>query len=171
MCRCWTGRAWRAAPFRPLPNILWAKNKFKKKQVGHSDPILHGQCQGRSFCEGFESNGPQKTRFCVVLRKFGRRIVDPVGRPISPIPGRSCGEFVEHGKGKKWGKYWMNLRLQIRQFSMTFGAAQVNWRSFGFKADFFAEMASALTTECVFLDGAAHPVGMDKLLDGNILGI
>nr|CAD2188650.1 unnamed protein product [Meloidogyne enterolobii] len=39
---------------------------------------------------------------------------------------------------------------------MQFGAEQVARRPFGFKADFFAEMASSLTTECVFLDGAAH---------------
>jgi len=41
---------------------------------------------------------------------------------------------------------------------MQFGAEQVARRPFGFKADFFAEMASSLTTECVFLDGAAHSV-------------
>jgi len=41
---------------------------------------------------------------------------------------------------------------------MQFGAEQVARRHFGFKADFFAEMASSLTTECVFLDGAAHSV-------------
>uniref|UniRef100_A0A915PAX0 Uncharacterized protein n=2 Tax=Meloidogyne TaxID=189290 RepID=A0A915PAX0_9BILA len=45
---------------------------------------------------------------------------------------------------------------KIRRLSMQFGAEQVARRPFGFKADFFAEMASSLTTECVFLDGAAH---------------
>lgn len=41
---------------------------------------------------------------------------------------------------------------------MNFGIAQVPRRSIGFKADYFAVMANALTTECVFLDGAAHQV-------------
>jgi len=53
---------------------------------------------------------------------------------------------------------------QIRLLSAQFGANQVGWRTHGFKADFFAEMASALTMECVFLDGAAHPVSLAKLL-------
>lgn len=41
---------------------------------------------------------------------------------------------------------------------MQFGINQVPRRVFGFKADYFAVMANALTTECVFLDGAAHQV-------------
>lgn len=41
---------------------------------------------------------------------------------------------------------------------MNFGISQVPRRSIGFKADYFAVMANALTTECVFLDGAAHQV-------------
>ncbi|TKR64199.1 hypothetical protein L596_024775 [Steinernema carpocapsae] len=45
---------------------------------------------------------------------------------------------------------------KIREISYQFGINQVPKRSWGFKADFFAVMANALTTECVFLDGAAH---------------
>ncbi|KAI3410047.1 hypothetical protein GPALN_006411 [Globodera pallida] len=45
---------------------------------------------------------------------------------------------------------------QIRLCSMQFGAEQVNRRVHGFKADFFATIANALATECVFLDGASH---------------
>uniref|UniRef100_A0A914HUN2 Extracellular globin n=1 Tax=Globodera rostochiensis TaxID=31243 RepID=A0A914HUN2_GLORO len=45
---------------------------------------------------------------------------------------------------------------QIRLCSMQFGAEQVNRRVHGFKADFFAIIANALATECVFLDGASH---------------
>lgn len=46
----------------------------------------------------------------------------------------------------------------IRHTSMAYGMSQVPRRSLGFKADFFSIMADALTTECVFLDGAAHQV-------------
>uniref|UniRef100_A0AC34PUR5 Uncharacterized protein n=1 Tax=Panagrolaimus sp. JU765 TaxID=591449 RepID=A0AC34PUR5_9BILA len=45
---------------------------------------------------------------------------------------------------------------KIREISMYFGINQVPRRSIGFKADYFAVMANSLTTECVFLDGAAH---------------
>ncbi|VDK69840.1 unnamed protein product [Anisakis simplex] len=46
--------------------------------------------------------------------------------------------------------------FQIREISIQFGIDQVPRRGWGFKADFFAVMANALATECVFLDGAAH---------------
>uniref|UniRef100_A0A0R3RMY8 GLOBIN domain-containing protein n=1 Tax=Elaeophora elaphi TaxID=1147741 RepID=A0A0R3RMY8_9BILA len=45
---------------------------------------------------------------------------------------------------------------KIRQISSKYGIEQAHKRSLGFKADFFAVLADALTTECVFLDGAAH---------------
>ncbi|KAM3723228.1 Uncharacterized protein ACO02O_06493 [Dirofilaria immitis] len=45
---------------------------------------------------------------------------------------------------------------KIRQISNKYGIEQAHKRSWGFKADFFALLADALTTECVFLDGAAH---------------
>lgn len=45
---------------------------------------------------------------------------------------------------------------KIRGISSQYGAEQAHKRSWGFRADFFAVLADALTTECVFLDGAAH---------------
>ncbi|VDK73407.1 unnamed protein product [Onchocerca ochengi] len=45
---------------------------------------------------------------------------------------------------------------KIKQISSKYGVEQAHKRSWGFKADFFALLADALTTECVFLDGAAH---------------
>uniref|UniRef100_A0A915Q6W3 Globin family profile domain-containing protein n=1 Tax=Setaria digitata TaxID=48799 RepID=A0A915Q6W3_9BILA len=45
---------------------------------------------------------------------------------------------------------------KIRQISNRYGIEQAHKRSWGFKADFFSLLADALTTECVFLDGAAH---------------
>lgn len=42
------------------------------------------------------------------------------------------------------------------EISVQYGADHVPRRAWGFKADYFAVMASALTTECVFLDGAQH---------------
>ncbi|KAK6102181.1 hypothetical protein QQG55_7475 [Brugia pahangi] len=45
---------------------------------------------------------------------------------------------------------------KIRQISSKYGIEQAHKRSWGFKADFFSVLADALTTECVFLDGAAH---------------
>jgi len=45
---------------------------------------------------------------------------------------------------------------KIREISMYFGMNQVPRRNVGFKADYFSVMANSLTTECVFLDGAAH---------------
>ena len=46
---------------------------------------------------------------------------------------------------------------------MYFGMNQVPRRNFGFKADYFSVMANALTTECVFLDGAAHQVSCELI--------
>ncbi|KAL4002781.1 hypothetical protein ACH3XW_4875 [Acanthocheilonema viteae] len=45
---------------------------------------------------------------------------------------------------------------KIRQISNKYGTEQAHKRSWGFKADFFAVLADALATECVFLDGATH---------------
>lgn len=45
---------------------------------------------------------------------------------------------------------------KIKGISNHFGIEQAYKRSWGFKADFFAVLADALTTECVFLDGATH---------------
>ncbi|VDN29997.1 unnamed protein product [Cylicostephanus goldi] len=42
------------------------------------------------------------------------------------------------------------------QLSEEFGASHVPFRSFGFKPDFFACTADAVTTECTFLDQATH---------------
>lgn len=50
-----------------------------------------------------------------------------------------------------------NEIFQIKRLSEEFGARHVQLRSFGFKPDFFATTADAVTTECVFLDHAAHP--------------
>lgn len=48
--------------------------------------------------------------------------------------------------------------FKIKQISHEYGIEQAHKRSWGFKADFFSVLAEALTTECVFLDGAAHQV-------------
>ncbi|PIO54938.1 hypothetical protein TELCIR_23687, partial [Teladorsagia circumcincta] len=40
--------------------------------------------------------------------------------------------------------------------SEEFGSSHVPFRSFGFKPDFFACTADAVTTECTFLDQATH---------------
>ncbi|VDM37888.1 unnamed protein product [Toxocara canis] len=50
----------------------------------------------------------------------------------------------------------INSPEKIKEISIQFGIDQVPKRGWGFKADFFAVMANALATECVFLDGAAH---------------
>lgn len=50
--------------------------------------------------------------------------------------------------------------FQIKQISNKYGIEQAHKRSLGFKADFFSVLADALTTECVFLDGAAHQVNI-----------
>uniref|UniRef100_A0A0K0EFT8 Globin family profile domain-containing protein n=1 Tax=Strongyloides stercoralis TaxID=6248 RepID=A0A0K0EFT8_STRER len=44
----------------------------------------------------------------------------------------------------------------IQQIAEEFGSKFVAHRSFGFKPDFFAVTANAVTTECVFLDAAVH---------------
>lgn len=46
--------------------------------------------------------------------------------------------------------------LERLQMSEEFGASHVPFRSFGFKPDFFAGTADAVTTECTFLDQATH---------------
>ncbi|KAK5971460.1 hypothetical protein GCK32_017811, partial [Trichostrongylus colubriformis] len=44
----------------------------------------------------------------------------------------------------------------LTRLSEEFGASHVPYRSFGFKPDFFACTADAVTTECTFLDQATH---------------
>lgn len=46
--------------------------------------------------------------------------------------------------------------LIIQRLSEDFGAKHVRFRSQGFRPDFFAMTADAVTTECVLLDGAVH---------------
>ncbi|MCP9258102.1 hypothetical protein DINM_002624 [Dirofilaria immitis] len=64
-------------------------------------------------------------------------------------------------KRDDFAQFYANLSNEqsvelIRQISNKYGIEQAHKRSWGFKADFFALLADALTTECVFLDGAAH---------------
>uniref|UniRef100_A0A1I7U5M5 Globin n=1 Tax=Caenorhabditis tropicalis TaxID=1561998 RepID=A0A1I7U5M5_9PELO len=46
---------------------------------------------------------------------------------------------------------------EINRASEEFGCNHVQFRAHGFKPDFFACTADAVTTECTFLDQAAHP--------------
>uniref|UniRef100_A0A8R1DUK5 Globin family profile domain-containing protein n=1 Tax=Caenorhabditis japonica TaxID=281687 RepID=A0A8R1DUK5_CAEJA len=46
---------------------------------------------------------------------------------------------------------------EINRMSEEFGCNHVQFRANGFKPDFFACTADAVTTECTFLDQAAHP--------------
>ncbi|KAK6740217.1 hypothetical protein RB195_008595 [Necator americanus] len=45
---------------------------------------------------------------------------------------------------------------EIQRMSEEFGAFHVPFRTYGFKPDFFACTADAVTTECTFLDQATH---------------
>lgn len=45
---------------------------------------------------------------------------------------------------------------EVQRISEEFGEKFVLYRSSGFKPDFFASTADAMTTECVFLDCAVH---------------
>ncbi|KIH54831.1 hypothetical protein ANCDUO_15020 [Ancylostoma duodenale] len=45
---------------------------------------------------------------------------------------------------------------EVQRLSEEFGASHVPFRTFGFKPDFFAGTADAVTTECTFLDQATH---------------
>ncbi|VDN84165.1 unnamed protein product, partial [Brugia pahangi] len=47
-------------------------------------------------------------------------------------------------------------RAAVQRISEDFGARHVQYRSFGFRPDFFAITADAVTTECVLLDAAVH---------------
>lgn len=44
----------------------------------------------------------------------------------------------------------------VQRISEDFGARHVQYRSVGFRPDFFALTADAVTTECVLLDAAVH---------------
>ncbi|CAG9535756.1 unnamed protein product [Cercopithifilaria johnstoni] len=48
-------------------------------------------------------------------------------------------------------------RTAVQRISEDFGAQHAQYRSFGFRPDFFAVTADAITTECVLLDAAMHP--------------
>ncbi|VDM78297.1 unnamed protein product [Strongylus vulgaris] len=52
--------------------------------------------------------------------------------------------------------FFVNINIKKFQLSEEFGASHVPFRSFGFKPDFFACTADAVTTECTFLDQATH---------------
>uniref|UniRef100_A0AC35G7R4 Uncharacterized protein n=1 Tax=Panagrolaimus sp. PS1159 TaxID=55785 RepID=A0AC35G7R4_9BILA len=58
-----------------------------------------------------------------------------------------------------WNEFVASLRTYLNEVVRHLQSAEKVYfprRSIGFKADYFAVMANALTTECVFLDGAAH---------------
>uniref|UniRef100_A0A0N5BBZ3 GLOBIN domain-containing protein n=1 Tax=Strongyloides papillosus TaxID=174720 RepID=A0A0N5BBZ3_STREA len=50
----------------------------------------------------------------------------------------------------------INDSENIQHIAEEFGSKFVTHRSYGFKPDFFAVTANAVTTECVFLDAAVH---------------
>ncbi|KAK0417063.1 hypothetical protein QR680_012813 [Steinernema hermaphroditum] len=50
----------------------------------------------------------------------------------------------------------LNNLDELQRIAEGFGERHVALRSSGFKPDFFATMASEVTTECAFLDGALH---------------
>uniref|UniRef100_A0A0N4ZXD7 GLOBIN domain-containing protein n=1 Tax=Parastrongyloides trichosuri TaxID=131310 RepID=A0A0N4ZXD7_PARTI len=50
----------------------------------------------------------------------------------------------------------INDSENVQQLSEEYGSKFVAYRSQGFKPDFFAVTANAVTTECVFLDAAVH---------------
>ncbi|KAH7662435.1 Protein GLB-11 [Aphelenchoides avenae] len=91
----------------------------------------------------------------VVSRMAHRR--DDFAQFCASLPNDQCVEFIT-----AFREYLFNVvkniqsSERIRALSMEFGANQVPRRSVGFKADFFAAMAEALTTEGTFLDGATH---------------
>ncbi|KAI6241562.1 hypothetical protein M3Y99_00315800 [Aphelenchoides fujianensis] len=77
--------------------------------------------------------------------------------------------FIAGLSGEQWAEFVNSLRNyflsivqhlhsldKIRELSVQYGVEQVQRRVWGFKADYFSLMASSLTTECVFLDGAQH---------------
>uniref|UniRef100_A0A7E4US08 Globin family profile domain-containing protein n=1 Tax=Panagrellus redivivus TaxID=6233 RepID=A0A7E4US08_PANRE len=97
--------------------------------------------------------------------------VDVAARVVSRMSHKreDFSSFCANMNSEQWNSFVNSLRTylsdvvrhlqsveKIREISMHFGMSQVPRRSIGFKADFFAVMANALTTECVFLDGAAH---------------
>ncbi|KAE9418979.1 hypothetical protein Angca_008135 [Angiostrongylus cantonensis] len=45
---------------------------------------------------------------------------------------------------------------EIQRIAEDFGSSHVPFRTYGFKPDFFAGMADAVTTECTYLDQATH---------------
>lgn len=47
-------------------------------------------------------------------------------------------------------------RAAVQRISEDFGARHVQYRCYGFRPDFFAVTADAVTTECVLLDAAVH---------------
>jgi hypothetical protein len=59
--------------------------------------------------------------------------------------------------------------LQVQRLSEEFGERHVQFRAFGFKPDFFASTADAVTTECVRLDGAAHSTSATLLAFSQLL--
>uniref|UniRef100_A0A914XB77 Uncharacterized protein n=1 Tax=Plectus sambesii TaxID=2011161 RepID=A0A914XB77_9BILA len=50
----------------------------------------------------------------------------------------------------------LNFMDEVQRLSEEYGERHVQYRSFGFKPDFFASTADAITIECVRLDCAAH---------------
>jgi hypothetical protein len=82
---------------------------------------------------------------------------DDFGHYCANLSNEQCLDFITSFREYLNGVV-KNLHSSenIRALSMEFGASQVFRRSMGFKADFFAGMAEALTTEGTFLDGATH---------------
>ncbi|KAI6217407.1 hypothetical protein M3Y99_01770200 [Aphelenchoides fujianensis] len=82
-------------------------------------------------------------------------------------------EAVESGIKTLLKKAVVNIDFldEIQRLSEEFGQNYVNYRSSGFKADYFAAVADSTITECSFLDNAVHPAHQTLAAFSQFVGI
>lgn len=83
-----------------------------------------------------------------------KQVFESMGEDLWMDEARIFGEFLDSIVVGKLDDF-----QEIERLSLEMGRRHGEWRSFGFKSEFWVIFAEAMTTECVYLDAGAHPTG------------
>ncbi|KAI6214861.1 hypothetical protein M3Y94_00318100 [Aphelenchoides besseyi] len=140
------------------PKRLLSEKKTSEKNTS-------GRNSRKSQQIGISNSAQTIINFCIENAKG-----DIVGRVVNRASKRdNFAHFISNLSAEQYSEFVNSLRSyfmlvlqslqsleRIKEISIQYGIQQVSLRGSGFKADYFAVLASSLTHECVLLDAASH---------------
>ncbi|KAI6235667.1 hypothetical protein M3Y95_00075800 [Aphelenchoides besseyi] len=145
-------------PANSNPKRLLSEKKTSEKNTS-------GRNSRKSQQIGISNSAQTIINFCIENAKG-----DIVGRVVNRASKRdNFAHFISNLSAEQYSEFVNSLRSyfmlvlqslqsleRIKEISIQYGIQQVSLRGSGFKADYFAVLASSLTHECVLLDAASH---------------